>query len=132
MTIDGNYLFLGLIALCGFLTWFSAYRKNPLLSVLAGLVWLIPALVMFLTPTSVFGITEDWKVLFAFVFVGMAFVPWLLSMDTSIKVEGQRRGKKMSWTEYGATPKDSGPSAYEIYKETLQNRRRAKRVLRGR
>jgi hypothetical protein len=122
MVIDGNYLFIGLLMLSICLTIFAASRRNLLLTMLAGLTWLVMGLWIFFSPTPVLDIDEDWSKMLAWVFVMMTFVPWLLGADTEVRHEARTQTGSSGWVEYGAKPKGVHLSASEKYQLELHSR----------
>lgn len=126
--IDNNWLFVGFILLGAFLTWFASLRPNIVVAISAAVSWLSMATWLFFSPTPVFtfGLAGelDWSKMFVWVLVLLAFVPFLLHMNTEIRQE--RDGK--SWVEYGGRPHTPRASSYETYQ--LELRRRLNKVRR--
>jgi len=113
MTITGDYLFLGLLILGSFLTYFSSRRPSMPLAICAALVWLALGVWLFLSPTPIFSFTETWAQMLAFVFILMTAIPFLFQMNTEIRYEQSKQGKfkgypgaeSSSYTSWGPKPK---------------------------
>ena len=124
MTIDGSYLFLGLIAMGGFLTWYAGRRPNILLAFCAGLTWWGLAFWMFISASAPIGLTEDWMKLLVWVFFILGFIPFLLQMDTEVKREMYNQKGKLigSYSEFGGKPKGEKIDIQAEYKKMFHNK----------
>jgi len=134
MTLSGDYLFIGLILLGVFLTWFCTIRRNILLAFSSSLVWFGCAAWLFFG-TSVLGLDETWKQIIVWAFVMMIFVPWLLFADIEVKHQRTTKFGSSSWSSYsGDTPSfEDQMSTADKYKIELRERLdRARRLGSGR
>ena len=112
MTIEGNYLFIGLITLGFCLTLFASKRPSLPLALAAGLIWFATGVWLWFSTTPVFGFSETWSQILAFVFVILTFVPFLLQMNVEVKYEQSKQGKfqgypgaeSSSYTKWGPKP----------------------------
>jgi hypothetical protein len=111
-------ILLAIVAI--FLTWWQTKVKNLLVAFCAALTWFGMAMWLFFEPVPLFGLTDTYQKILVWVFVLMAFVPFLVGMDTEIR----RQMKDGSlWVDMGEKPKmPSPPTNYEQYREELQRR----------
>jgi hypothetical protein len=93
MTITGDYLFIGLITLGFCLTLFASKRPSLPLALAAGLIWFSTGIWLWFSSTPIFGFSETWSQMLAFVFVIMTFVPFLLQMNVEVRYEQSKQGK---------------------------------------
>jgi hypothetical protein len=117
-----DYLFLGLIALGGFLLYMVNKRPHILLSLADGLLWFSMFMWLFIDSTPPIGIVDDsnWQVFLLVVFLLLTFIPFVWLMDTEIKHEAHGQ----SWSEYGDKPRSEAPTNYELYRRELRRRLR--------
>ena len=124
-----DMLFLAFIGLAIFMTWFSAKRRNLLLSLLAGVCWFGVSMWLFFSTVAPLDLAEGYAQVLVWVFFGMAFIPFVLYMN--VPITRTRRGA--TWTEYGKPPPEDRKSEYEKYAEDLHSRmyrhRKKKRLL---
>lgn len=115
--MSASYLFLGLILIAAFLTWFASRRPEILVAFAAGLTWLALGFWLLLGDVTNLQLTDPWTQMIAWVFVLMTFVPFLTQMNVEIKheVSGRR------WTEFGTKP-STRVSNYEKYRTELRSR----------
>jgi len=107
------------IALGLFFTWFCTVRRNVLLAFVGSLVWFSCALWLWFSTGSALGLTEAWSQILVWVFVILAFVPWLLFADVEVKYQDGKR----SWSEYGDKPSNTNiRDVSSEYKRELQQR----------
>jgi len=118
MIIEGNYLFIGLIALAFCLTLFASKRPNILVAFCAALLWFSTGMLLWFSSSPLLGLTENWSKVLVWVFFIMTFVPFLFQMDTEIK--NDRPG--VSWTEWGDKPKAKQVNSAEQYQTELRKR----------
>jgi len=122
MTLSGDYLFIGLILLGVFLTWFCATRRNILLAFCGSLVWFGCASWLFFG-TSVLGLDSVWKQIIVGAFVVLIFVPWLLFADVESRHEMRTKSGSFTWKEFGSKPiVRRQPSNYDQYAAELRER----------
>jgi len=112
--MSASFLFVGLILIAGFLTWFASKRPEILIALAAGLTWLALGFWLLLGDVTNLQLADVWTQLLAWVFVVMTFVPVLTQMNVAIRQEG----KGHSWTAFGKEPKHES-SEYEDYREKL-------------
>jgi hypothetical protein len=120
MTITGDYFFLGLLATGCFFTWYSGKRRLLLLAVVSFLIWFAMAMWLFFTSIPVLGITKDWQQLLMWVFIIMAFIPFLLQMDTEIT----HKVGDTQWKSYGDTPAGKVVTKADAYKTLFRSKYR--------
>lgn len=120
--MSASYLFIGLILIAAFLTWFSSRRPEILISMAAGFTWLALGFWLLLGDVTNLQLTDPWTVMLAWVFVVMTFVPFLMQMNVAIR----REARGHSWTTFGKEPEHK-PSAYEDYRDKLYGRTRSRR-----
>lgn len=120
--MSASFLFLGLIGIAAFLTWFASKRPEILIALAAGLTWLSLGFWLLLGDVTNLQLTDVWTQLLAWVFVVMTFVPVLTQMNVEIR----REGKGHSWKTFGKEPKHES-SAYEDYRDKLFLKTRGRR-----
>lgn len=113
-------MFIGLIIMAMFFTWFSGRRSNILIAFAAFLLWFSTGMWLFFSTAPPLTLGEPWTDLLAWFFVIMAFVPWLLQMNVEIRHEAEGH----SWSSFGKEPERKTPSEYEDYRDKLYNRTR--------
>jgi len=118
-----SFLFLGIIMLAAFLTWFCHRRPDVLITLAASAVWLALFLWLFFSSSPPVGFGETWMTVLMWVFVLLIFLPMLLAMNVAITNEA--KGQK--WTKYGKPPSKKGPAAYEAYRDKLFLKTRGRR-----
>lgn len=109
-----------IIALACFLTWFSGYRKNILLTFSASMAWFALSMWLFFSAEPLLSISEYHSQILAWVFVMLAFIPWLFQMDTEIMNEAG--GKK--WKSWGSPPSEAVDRREEYRKRLRGGMRR--------
>lgn len=107
-----------LIALAGFLTWFSSRRRNILVTIISSLLWFAVAMRLFFSATPVLDLSESHVQVLSWVFMSLVFVPIVFFMNQEIRKEK----KGVSWTEYGKPPPEDRKSEYEKYADDLHAR----------
>lgn len=111
---------IAILALAAFLTWMCHKRQEIVLALAAAIVWLGLSMWYFFGADALLPLGTLAYDIIAWAFFLMMFVPLLLQMNREIIHESQ--GKR--YTKYGAPPKEKGPTAYEVYRDTLYNRTR--------
>jgi len=122
MTITGDVLlfFLGLLALI----LMGMSSRNILLAFSSSMIWFSLFLWLFFGSSPPLDVGKGWAQILAWVFLMLAFVPWLLRMDVEIKNEAKGQGGQ-SWRTWGAPPSvGRGQTRAEQYKEELRKRTR--------
>jgi hypothetical protein len=112
-----SFLFVGVLALAVFFTWFSSRRPEILVRLSASLIWMALGFWFLLGGIENIDIADSWNQILIWVFFVMAVVPFLVQMNTEIRRE--RRGR--TWTEWGAPP-DERLSEYDRYHRLLKSR----------
>jgi hypothetical protein len=114
-----NFLFLGLIALAGVLTYFARYTPQILVRMACSITWLALGVWLFFGGGGL-GISENWTKILVFVFVIMTVVPltWQMRTDISRSVtKSNKNGSEAaSWVEWTKPP---------TKQETSEDRQRA-------
>lgn len=118
--MSASFLFIGLIALAGMLTFFSWKRKSILISLSGSLAWLSLGFWLFFGDVTNLSLSSTWTPLLGWVFIMMTFACLLFLMDTEIVHEAH--GKK--WVVYGSEPKEEGLTSLEAYRKELRRRLR--------
>lgn len=120
-----SYLFLGMIAIAGFLTYFARYTAQILVRMAASLSWLALGVWLLLGDVALLDISQNWAKILGFVFVIMVIVPltWQMRTDVQKQASIMNRSKgyteTSSWTEWDVKPKKK--------EETSEDRQRAYR-----
>ena len=125
---DGNFmsmsfLFLGMILMAGFLTFFSLKRPEMLIRLAASFMWLAMCFWILLGSNTNLDLDDPWTILIGAVFVIMAFVPLVFQMTTEVR----REGKGTSWSSFVKRgDEEAKETEYERHKRLLQGKRRKK------
>ncbi len=100
MSLTGDYLFITLVLMALGLNLIQMKRPNILIAFSISMLWFALAMWLFFGSSPILTLGEDWTGILIWVFVMLAFVPWLLQMDTEIISEA--KGKR--WKSWGAPP----------------------------
>lgn len=117
MTITGDYLFVTLVLMVLGLNLIQIRRPNILVAFSISMIWFSLALWLFFGSSPPLTLAQDWTGVLIWVFVMLAFVPWLFQMDTEITNEAN--GKR--WKSWGRPPKE-GINRRKEYQDTLRGR----------
>ncbi len=121
--MSASFLFIGLIALAGMLTYFAWRRRHILICFAGSLTWLALGLWLLFGSNTNLDLGDIWTQLLAYVFIMMAAACGLFLMD--VEIGREYKGKR--WVEYGGKPKIESPSSYEEYAAELRRRIRGSR-----
>ena len=111
---------IAILAMACFFTWLCHKRRNILLSMTAGILWLGLSMWYFFGSDPLLPLGTLANDIIAWAFFILMWVPILFAMDTEIRHEAQ--GK--TWTKYGQEPREEITSAYKAYRTKLYNRTR--------
>jgi hypothetical protein len=126
-SIGGNMIpLLCILAVCIFLM-VMAYRTRELLvCTLSFFAWFGLGLWLFFSGSGFFDLEASYSKIFTYVFIGIAFVPLIWSMNRSIKFEASGKKSSTTWEEEGSPPpttkKVSETERYYSNKERVRKR----------
>lgn len=122
----GSMLLLAFIGLACFFTWFSSKRRDILLSIVAALLWFSTAMWLFFSGSSPFDLSEGYVQILVWVFILLAFVPFLFQMNVEVKKEGKGGRSYVDFVKRGME-NGKPETEYQRYRRLLQKRTRPKR-----
>ena len=120
MTLSGDFLFVTLVLMALVLTFIQMMRPNILIAFSISMLWFSLSMWLFFGDSPMLTLAQDWTGILIWVFIMLAFVPWLLQMDTEITNEA--KGQK--WKSWGAPPKSKTANRTDEYRKNLRGRLR--------
>lgn len=122
----GSMLLLAFIGIACFFTWFSSKRRDILISIVAALLWFATAMWLFFSGSSPFDLSESYVQILVWVFIILAFVPFIFQINVEVKKEGKRGTTYVDFVRRGME-NGKPETEYQRYRRLLQKRTRPKR-----
>lgn len=123
MTITGDVFlfFLGILAL----VLMSMSHRNILYALSSSLVWLSLFFWMFFSDSPPLDIDYAWVQILTYAFLILAFMPWIIRMDTEIRNEARGKGgTSQAYRTWGTRPEAEEETPAQKYRKALRRRLR--------